>query len=123
MDSISVAYTSWYLVFLCSRARWLVDFHNDVFRLCALKFVHRCRPLYIIYLSRDSPQMLLILSYQCPGGMLHYYRCHWVSHIFFSTPLILACLYSHSVTAEVIFSTQRKIDGYPWDFPCAMNTC
>lgn len=33
----------------------MVAFHIAVFRFCALEFVYKGRPLYVIYLSTDSP--------------------------------------------------------------------
>lgn len=100
----------------------MVGLHIPAVRLCALGFVHRQTPLYIIYLALIFPQMLLVLSYhQCPGVTLHYYYCHWMSAIFFPAALILACLDSHLRTAEAAFSTQKKMGGHPQHFPCAMD--
>lgn len=119
---VSVSYTQ-LEIFISMLQSQRVAFHIRMFRLFALGFVHRCRPLYIIHLNTDFPQMLLVLSYQSPGGLSHYYYCHWMSDTFFSAPLILVCLYSHLLTAEAVFSTQKKTARQPEISPVLWTPC
>lgn len=62
-DLLSVAHTR-LEIFISMLRGQIVDFHIPVFRLCTLGFLHRRRPLYIIYFSIDFPRVLLVLSYQ-----------------------------------------------------------
>ena len=62
------------------------------------------------------------VAYQRPSGMLLYYYCHWLSDTLFATSLTLACLYLHLLVADAVFSTQKKITGYPQHFPFAIDT-